>query len=496
MKKWLSLVLSIGLLLAFISSVPAALAEDDAFVTLNWYTKGDKPSDYDMVFEKVNEYLGEKINAKVNMNFLQWGDEWDTFMATQAATNEGDVDIIFTAVWDQMRTYIDQGYLIPLNGDDDYGDLLEEYGQDIETHINPVFISGNLIDGKLYGISCNKELSASVGYLFNPDLVEKYGFDLSTVKKPEDIEPMLEVIKENEPDLIAPIGLGNGGLSFFPPFVGVGADISMTVQHRDNSSTEIFNLFATDEWRELFDITRRWYQAGYINSDVINLSPTFEADFQAGQYFVIPQSMHPGWGGEMTVNGRASLEVILYSPIIRTDDVGGSLLSIVEGSDNPERAMQFINLLESDSYLINLVVFGLEGVHYDFVDEENGIVQITDRGEEQYNLRGDAWMFGNQLMNYLTTEEDPNKWEIIEEYNNEGTPVLSLGFFYEVKPELLPLIATLSDIRREYEPLLQGQLDVDEKLPEFLAALEAAGIQQAIDDAQEQFDAWYADQEQ
>jgi len=492
MKRLLSLLLTAALLLGMASFAGAENSEE--FVVLNWFTKGDRPTDYDLVMEKVNEYLLEKINANVNMNFLQWGDEWDTFMSTQVATNEGGVDIVFTASWDGLISQVLEGYFIPLNGDDDYGNLLEEYGQDIIEKLNPAFLKGNEIDGKLYGISCNKELAASCGYLFNPFLVEKYGFDLSTVKTFADIEPMLEIIKENEPDLRAPFGSAqNGSLSFFGPFVTLADDGAVIGHYRDNRDTKAVNMYATPDWKEIFEVTQRWFEKGYINSDVLTIGETYEADYQGGAYFVIPQSMQPGWPGEMTVGGKASIGVFLADPVIRTDDVGGSMLAIVEGSKNPERAMRFINLLESDEYLINLLVFGLEGIHYDFVDREAGIVQVSDRGEEQYNLRGDAWMFGNQLMNYLSTEEESDKWEKIGKFNDDGRPVLSMGFYYKVPPELQPVQASIRDVRREFNALFTGQLNVEEKLPEFLAALENAGLQQLMDDVQAQFDAWYAE---
>ena len=53
-------------------------------------------------------------------------------------------------------------------------------------------------------------------------------------------------------------------------------------------------------------------------------------------------------------------------------------ISIV--SKNPERAMMFLNLLNTDEYLRNLLAFGIEGVHYDLV---NGRVSFGDRTSEQ-----------------------------------------------------------------------------------------------------------------
>lgn len=490
MKKWLSILLVLSLMLG--GMVLACAEGFDGFVTLNWFTKGSKPADYDKVFAELNAYLKDKINAEVKMNFVQWGDEWDTFVSTQVATNEGDVDIMFTAGWDKLVNHISAGYLIPLNGDPDYGNLLEAYGQDIIANVDPSYIAGNEINGVLYGISCNKELAANHGLLFNADLVDKYDFDLSTVQTLRDIEPMLEVIKEKEPGLIAPFGYKEDGFGFFAPFVEVAGDGNMVGMYHDNRDTTVLNPYATEDWYGLWEISHDWYSKGYVTTDILQRGATYESDFQNGFYFAIPQSMKPGKGAEFSVNGRASYEVVLTPTVIRTKDVSGSMLAIVEGSRHPERAMTLLNLLESDPYVINTILFGLEGVHFNFADKEKGIIEITQEGTDKYLMKGNAWMMGNQFINYITTEESPDKWEQFKAFNAAGTPVVSLGFNFVITPQIAPTLTNLMNVKAEYNALFVGQLDPKEAAPAFNAALEAAGMQSLIDEVQKQFDAWHA----
>ncbi|MDR0896992.1 MAG: ABC transporter substrate-binding protein, partial [Oscillospiraceae bacterium] len=400
---------------------------------------------------------------------------------------------IFTAGWDKLNNHISSGYLIPLNGDPDYGNLLEEYGQDIIANIDPSYIAGNEIDGVLYGISCNKELAANHGLVFNTALVDKYGFDVSTIKTLRDLEPMLEVIKANEPDLLAPFGTNDTGLGFFAPFVELAGDGNMAAQYDDDRDTTVINPYGTPEWYELWEIMYDWYQKGYINKDILQTGSTYEADYQSGLYFVIPQSMKPGKGAEQSVNGVASLEVVLTPTVIRTKDVSGSMIAIVEGSQNPERSMAFLNLLESDPYLINLIVFGLEGTHYNVADADAGIIEVLPAGDERYSMKGNAWMMGNQFMNYITTAEAPDKWEQFIAFNADGNPVVSLGFNYVISPDMMPTLSALINVKTEFNTLFVGQSDPAVAAAEFNAALEAAGLAEYLADVQAQFDAWYAE---
>ncbi len=507
MKRTAALLLALMLMLSGMS----ALAADDGseFVTINWYTKGTKPTDYDLVFEKVNAYLKEKINANVNMNFIGWGDEWDTFVSTSVASNEGDVDIMFTADWDNMNTHISNGYLIPLNGDPDYGNLLDEYGAVIKDSISPGFLTGNMRDGVLYGIACNKEIAADYGFLFDYELVNKYGL-YDALKEVEAIAlsegvvaglkaltPIMETVYQGEKDneaMLAVFGCDQTGLEgFLAEFIYLAGDTySFAAQTYDNSDPTVINPYATDLMKEIVKITQEWYRAGYIAKDADQHSD-FGAEFQTGSYFAVTQSMKPGKGAEYTVNGNASMEVRFTHPVIRTKDVGGSMLAIVEGSRHPERAMQFIALLESDAYLLNTIIFGLEGTHYNFVDEAHTRIEQTEEGKNKYNLKGNAWMFGNQLMNYTTNEEAEDKWEQFAAFNKSGTEVQALGFNYD-PTEMSAVLTNVNEVKRQYNLLTCGIMegDVEANLAAMNQAMIDAGLNDILADVQAQFDAWRA----
>lgn len=502
MKKVLALVLALMLVLGCVS----AIAEDNSeFVTINWYTKGTKPTDYDIVMAEVNNYLKDKINAELNINFIGWGEEWDTFISTMVATNEGDVDMIFTADWDNMNSHISNGYLIPLNGDEDYGDLLGTYGSAITENIAPGFISGNLRDGVLYGIACNKEIAANYGFLFNADMVAKYELadEIAAVEATAKSEgvvaglkaltPVMETVYQGEKDndaLISIFGCDQSGLyGFLGEFVYLAGDTYGYVAQTYDSA-DIINPFETEYMAEILKITQEWYQAGYIAADA-DQHADFGGEFQTGCYFAVTQSMKPGKGAEFTVNGTASVECQFTNPVIRTKDVGGSMLALVEGSKNPERAMQLIALLESDSYLLNTIVFGLEGTHFNFVDDAKTRIEQTEAGINNYNRKGDAWMFGNQLMNYTTTEEAEDKWQQFANFNNSGIEVAALGFNYDPTAMSATLTA-LNDVKDQYNLLTCGIMegDVATNLKAMNDALYAAGLQDVLDDVKAQFDAW------
>ena len=64
-----------------------------------------------------------------------------------------------------------------MNDDDgEYGNLLEEYGQDILAGLNPAFVTGTQIDGVNYAVPTNKELTVPEGFIYNVAVAEEIGF--------------------------------------------------------------------------------------------------------------------------------------------------------------------------------------------------------------------------------------------------------------------------------------------------------------------------------
>jgi len=69
--------------------------------------------------------------------------------------------------------------------------------------------------------------------------------------------------------------------------------------------------------------------------------------------------------------------------------------------------MRFLNLLNTDPYVKNLIVHGVEGKHYNKVDG-NTVEPIAGSG---YSLYAKTWAIGNVFLDYILSTEDPTKHE-------------------------------------------------------------------------------------
>ncbi|UJF32437.1 ABC transporter substrate-binding protein [Paenibacillus hexagrammi] len=448
---------------------------------------GTAQPDQAKVEEAMNKILKEKINATIKLMPIDWG-QWDNKTNLMIASRE-DFDILFTAQWNGHAVNVGKGALLPLN------DLLSQYGKGITDSLDPNFLEGAKIDGKNYGVPTNKELAASGGIVYRTDIAKELGLDLSNVKTIQDLEPILKTVKEKKPEMTA-LFLREGdnfNAHYFAQYDFLGdATIPGTIM-KDGDSTKVIPVWDQPRYKETLKITRDFYQKGYVNKDAATTQLSYQDAMKTGNVFMITQSLKPGKDAEMAAStgliGKLG-QVEMTARTISTGDSAGSMLGISASSKDPARAMMFINLLHTDKALNNLINFGIEGVHYTKVEGKDNIIKATDAGKNY--APGAAWMFGNQFLNYLFENEDPQKWEKYKEFNKSGKKSPGLGFTFNSEPVKTEVAAAVN-VEKEFNAALDtGSVDPDATLAKYQEKMKAAGMDKIIAEKQKQFDAFLA----
>lgn len=223
---------------------------------ITWYTIGTPQKDVDKVMEEVSKYTKEKINATVKMRQIDWGD-YDQKMQVMIASGES-FDIAYTAGGNYVLN-AQKGAFKDLN------ELLDTHGKELKATIDPAYLEGAKIDGKLYGIPSNKEVGQQSVYVFNKDIVDKYNMDISSINSLEDLKPLLQTVKENEPDF-TPIA------TFKPylPFDYVLEDELPFAFPLEGDKGKVVNIFESDIMMETLKTMHEFYKAGYIKADAKN----------------------------------------------------------------------------------------------------------------------------------------------------------------------------------------------------------------------------------
>lgn len=458
----------------------------DEVVELTWYQVGDTQKDADKVIEKVNEYTADKIGVKVKVINVGWG---DYNQKMQVVINTGDKwDMCFTCSWsnDYLQN-AQKGAFLELD------DLLKKEGKEMYDKVDPRFWKAAQVGGVTYGVPSEKEIGSCPMWVFTKEYVDKYNIPYEDIHTLEDLEPWLKLIQEKEPEVV-PMYLTK---DFTAPTYMDKIQDPVGIEYGDDTLT-VKNIFETDKMKSTLQTMRKYYLAGYINKDAATAS-----DDKSVKRFVTKGDGQPY--AELVWGETLGYEVV-SSPIMDTQvtnaSARGSLTAINKNSEHPEKAMEFLNLVNTDQYLRNLLNYGIEGEHYEFVDAPQDELDAAQGKDYIYDkkvkLKEDKkkdysvpyWVQGGLFNTYVLENEPLDKWATFKEFNDESEEAPSFGFDFDLEP-VSTQVAGFRNVLDEFgKSLYTGSVDPDEYLPQVQKKLEATGVQEVIDEMQKQIDEW------
>jgi len=455
-------------------------------VELKWIMLGNgQPKDTDRIEQLANEYLKDKINATIDFTVIDWG-SWDAKTNAMFTTSE-EFDLIFTASWKGYTLNSVKGAFWEISEED-----FRKYAPKTRALFSDEFLAGAKVDGKLFGIPNNKDRARSYGFLYRKDVADELGIDMSQVKTFNDLTPILQQVKEKRPDLV-PFGdalnpIHAGGIF---DFLGGG-----TAMYLNGGDEELFIDSFSPEYLEAHRLMHQWFKAGYLRKDVATAKDKLTEMVNTGKVFTYAEQLKPGKSDEINAQAKGSGtlpegavydQVVTVPSYVTTGDVMGAGFAISKTSKNPERALMFLELLNSDKYINNLFNFGEENVHYKKTGD-NRIEPVPDAG---YSMVGLNWMYGNQFLNYLLPGEPDDKWEQFDKFNNEATPSKALGFVFNEEP-VKKEVSAVNAVNSEFGSIYWGVVDPEVYIPKYQEKLKAAGIERIHEEVKKQFEEWKA----
>lgn len=454
-------------------------------VELTMFLPVDAQQDEEVMETELNKYLKDKINATIKITRLGWGDNYQNKLIAMSGSRQ-PFDICFTASW--LFTFKEQagkGAFLKLN------DLLPKYAPNAKKALGDDFINASSINGTVYAIPTLKEKAHNWGFIFNKKLVDKYSVDISKINSLEDLEPVLKTIKEKEPSVYPLEALVGENPAKLIDFDNLSGDKTPGVVYNDAKELKALFQFDTPEYQKYFETIRKYFKAGYVRQDAPSVTD-YEADEKAGKIFCAVKSLKPGKDVELTAQqGIQWVQKDVTKPVMSNREANGAMLAVSSTSKNPERAMMFIDLMYNDPVVNNFVLYGVKDKHYVEKGKNNYGYMVIDKGPDQskYNP-GNGWLCGNQFINYLTSGEDPQKWQKFEDYNKSATNTKTLGFSFDTKP-VKNEIGAMTNIWDKYVPSLEtGAVDYKEVLPKFKDEMNKAGMQKVLDEETKQLQDW------
>lgn len=435
----------------------------------------------------INDYLKNTLGETeyvLDLSILPIADLFTTVPMELAGGAGPDLVMMF----DNMPSFVDQGFLIPLDPymDNELKPTADKIGN---------ILNNGKINGSVYMVPRYFGTVLDWKFIYNNDLVKDV-YDVSKVHDMGSLEECLAALKTEYPD--------EHFLVYTDQFYQIYKFMTHTSQigtytATEGDSTTLVNFYATDAYHTACQKAYEFRQKGYCDPEGSANTLTHDEAVMSGSSkgVIMGHSADAASIGDMFDKMNyygADFEAVSIAISDLTND--GCGIGISYSCKNPNAAARFINLLYCDEFIWNTLIYGAEG--QDYVWNEDHTVcdypEGMDANTIPYNCMYSCGIIGNgfQGLPFANSNTGSNSEYGMELMNKAWEP--PLYGFTPSNANVLNESAAVANVVSQYEDVLNfGDVDPDAGTYEqFLSDLEAAGINTILADYQVQADEWLA----
>lgn len=472
--------------------------EDTADITVMFCSMGPVPSGLKAVEDAVNVITEEEINTHVTLTVVEVGNYDQQSNLLMASGEQVDLMITMPGGPAGFSTMSSQNQLI------DITDIVEDYAPSISEGIGE-YLKGTVVNNRLYGVTAYKNFVSAAYVIMRTDVLE----DLGLLEKAQNMtsfaeyEEILEAVKNSEKwNYLSGLGSSDGHGNILPvQNANLNADKFSECGYFDNlgdtqfiinidptgKDTQVRLNFETDEFRQMYDITRSWYEKGYIYKDSATTSEMATELVKSNVIFSYVNQMEIGTEASASINSGMDMTCtkIVELPV-STGSVTKFVWVVPTTAKEPEAAVTFLEMMYRDSRISNLLAWGIEGVDYEV--GADGVAHYIE-GNENPAYHGVDFLVVNQF-NVLPWEgNDPDLREQARDIMKNSVITPYLGFVCDTSPFTTELSAVTNVINEYRAQITSGVADA-QTFQAFLDKLHASGADKIVEAYQNQLDQW------
>ena len=497
-------------------TTPADTTEEKEPVVLEWYFRGngqqkDTAEVEAAVNELVKQYPGLE-HVSIHINCFPSSDYAQQVALSQASGLQ--MDIVNSVNLDFYKE-VANGTWMPM----------EDYLSDeIKAELPEWLWEMGSVDGHIYMVP-NYQNAFNCQYaLFPKEYMDKYGnYDemkavlqdtsKTLTEKAAYLEEYVKAVSEGEgtQKYCAPLDQANStgqmGFAFTTPFDHLGNNFIV-----EDGTTTVQYAPIDDFYKESYAIYADWFDKGLYSPDGVTtaydnysynhmmdpVSAVFMTKEMYGSEERVANTYTAQWGFDVV-----AINIQPYNFIQKNWGAGGNGISST--CQHPEEAAKFLEAItcgsEIGKKIYNTMVFGIEGKHYNFVDEANDRIETLEydgsQGGVDCSYAGLKWILGNSFYAYKNQAVLDDQYPVAKELNESPDTVSSslIGF----TPDTSSVQTQVDQVKAVYDEfyttLYRGVLGTDgweAYYDEFVAKLETAGLNDIIAELQSQLDAFLA----
>ena len=442
-----------------------------------------KVEDCEAVSALATAILEPKFNTKleiVRIGFGTYGQEVNLMFSSGEK-----LDMLYNNR-DIFSSAVSNGQIVEI------GQYLDEYAPEMKEQISADDWACTTVNGGIYAVPANKEKAVAWGFTFVKSIADELGIDYSKIHTEEELEPMLQAVKEKYPDMY-PIISNGGTMNTMTTFDNLGVDFGVLQDCTNPNDTKVVNWYATDEYKKIVERRYEWTKKGLIMPDAASNTEPWATMISSGKGFGRFCNVKPGIEAEHQKATGMEMVVIPMTETYTTTTRLDILWYVAHNSEKPERTVQVMNEIYTNPELQNILVNGVEGKHYEYANAEKTIVrypQGVDGSNTGYPSYPWAWL--NEMITPVWEGSEVTLWDETNEFNRTAVVSPGKGFGWD-NESVINEVTACTNVRNKYANALDcGAVDPAVALPEFLKELEAAGVNTIITEKQRQLDEWLA----
>lgn len=433
----------------------------DNTIRLTWAVPGDRNEQFDEVEAEINKITLDRLGISLKFDFIK-SEDYQNRVNAKIESGE-NIDLCFTGYLDSYQARVSDNRLMNLN------ELLE-YTPKLKALIDEDIWEGIKINGKIYAVPNEQIYASSTAIVVSKPLADKYGFDVSTVKSADDIEPFLQILKKNEPDVYpARINWGTNGIKSYDSneFEEMSYG-GVTVKNIDG---EIKVKLITEDESKIKAMQKlyEWNKKGYTRSDIAVAVDSVE-DLSVGKYGIWFETYKPGIEYQRKLmTGNDVYAVQISKPYISSGSAQSAMTGITSSSNHPIEAIKLLEIVNTEPEILNLLTYGIEGKNY--VKKSENVVERTEKV-----FSNATWVFGNQFIIYTDTNQDSDIWEQTKKLNDTSEKSPLMGFIPDTSM-FTNEITKCNEILSKYSVIQKGTENPENYLNTLDSELREAGAE-------------------
>ncbi len=485
-KRKMAALLALTVAIGSFSACSKKGANSDGEVLLKYLMPGPgMQEDSEVVWQAFNEKISEKVpGVKVEFEIIPLAEYKQKFMLMCSAREKIDIANNYGL---EFSTEVLNGTFEPLD------DLLAKYGKETLEALPEWFMDYQKVNGKIYGVPSYQMCAQLRGVAFIKEQAEKY----LDIEKFTEVLHSSPVFTQEVYDILTKYieDLNAAGYKFKDASIlNVKGLENITSQYMvvHGDEGKVINRTLGEAAKVRYKTASEWFKKGYIRQDVLSATDTQNNIGKVDGYPFWDEVYSPFQAD--VLSERYGNEIILI-PYEAEDYIGfrnsAAGTSIMATCEDKEKAMQVLNLVQSDKEVFNLLTFGIEGQHYKKTGDDSIEVSYAQTGvseNDKYGLW--KWVIGNTELAYnIQTEPDEYKKWVFEESNKSDFISPLIGFVPDTTG-ITDYITQINAVDGKYRQSLEWGVfpDWESAYNEYEAELNKVGNQEIIDELQKQVD--------